>query len=675
MARSVAWRPSAFALAGVVWTIAIAAASLEGRVSNENRAVPVSPRSAPAEAGAQDPKIAAEACGVCHAATHRRWSNARHSKMLQPATASSVLAPFDAAPIQLRGAAFTLIRDSQGYAVRGPFPTSAVETHRVIYTLGSRRVQHYLTRLSDGRLVVLPPTWDVERREWFHNLDIVNPDDAAVNPIQVWNRSCLGCHVSGEERRFDAAAARYDTRWTDFGTSCERCHGPGADHVARMRMDAAGRPAGAAIVVPTRLDRERSTMVCAQCHSLRDITVPGFAAGDDYYDHFTPILEYAQPGGLDPPYWADGRPRRFSNDAIGLWQSRCWLDGGATCTTCHVDPHEPDIDRNPQLSSAGEATCAKCHADIVRDVPAHSRHAPGSAGTSCVGCHMPRTVVSLRSSMPDHTIGVPAPENTVRHGIPNACTECHRDRGAEWAVRTLAEWFPGGRRQRLVARANAFAAARRGETAALDGLIAIVADRGQPPLVRANAAGHLRRFPGPRAESYLLAAASDEHPAVRLTAVLGLGEPGFTAASATPVLVRGLADPRRVVRVGAAVSLVNRQVTSLEGAAGPLFEQAKRDYLTRAILLADDAGVRLDAGKFQLLNKDVDAAAASLEAALGLDAGLHAARYFLAIARLAQGRAAEARELLAAIPPEAPQAPAAARILAALPPGRPPRFR
>ena len=36
-------------------------------------------------------------------------------------------------------------------------------------------------------------------------------------------------------------------------------------------------------------------MVCAQCHSFRDIFVPGFNSGDDYYDHFVPILEFDQP--------------------------------------------------------------------------------------------------------------------------------------------------------------------------------------------------------------------------------------------------------------------------------------------------------------------------------------------------------------------------------------------
>jgi hypothetical protein len=59
--------------------------------------------------------------------------------------------------------------------------------------------------------------------------------------------------------------------------------------------------------VPTHLGADRSTMVCAQCHSLRDQTVPGFAAGRDYFDHFMPVLEFGQKSNAtDPAYWPDG---------------------------------------------------------------------------------------------------------------------------------------------------------------------------------------------------------------------------------------------------------------------------------------------------------------------------------------------------------------------------------
>ena len=597
---------------------------------------------------------------------HRKWAGARHSKMLQPATPVTVLGDFDKGSVTLRNARFGLERAGDGYAIRGAFPSTREEVHRVDYTLGSRRVQHYLTTLPDGRIVVLPPTWDVARREWFHNLDIVNPDEATRNPVQVWNSNCFGCHVSAEVKGFDPALARYATTWTDFGTNCERCHGPGATHAARYAGAAANAPGPSAIVVPTRLTAERSTMVCAQCHSLRDVTIPGFTAGSDYFDHFAPVLEYGQKSDKDPAYWADGRPRRFSNDAIGFWQSACFLRGNASCTTCHSDPHEPDIDRNAQLTRTNTDLCTRCHAPIGRDVPRHTRHAAGSAGSSCVACHMPPTVISLRTRMPDHTISVPAPENTVPYGIPNACSECHQDKDADWAAKTLQKWYPNGRRNQLIARADAFSAARRRDITAVEPLIALASDARQPPIVRANAVGYLRFFPTPRSRAALVAAAGSEHAPIRATAVLGLGEPGFDPESVAPALVTALGDARRVVRVGAALSLMNLRVTSVPPDAIPLFESAKRDYLTRASLLADDPGVLLDVGKFHLMNQDANEAAKALEASLRLEAGLHASRYFLAIGRLAQGRAADARDLLLAIPKGTPYSDPAAKLLAAI---------
>ncbi len=408
-------------------------------------------------------------------------------------------------------------------------------------------------------------------------------------------------------------------------------------------------------------------MVCAQCHSLRDVTVPGFTAGADYFDHFAPVLEYGQKSDKDPAYWADGRPRRFSNDAIGFWQSACFLSGKASCTTCHTDPHEPDIDRNPQLVRTNNGLCTKCHAPIARDLTRHTRHTAASTGSSCVACHMPATVISLRSRMPDHTISVPAPENTVKYGIPNACSECHQDKDPSWAVQTLEKWYPNGRRQRLVARADAFSAARRRDATAVAPLVALANDARQPPLVRANAVGYLRFFPTPQSRGALAAAATSDHAAIRATAVLGLGEPGFSPEASAPILIKALGDPRRVVRVGAALSLMNLRIANLPADALPQFEAAKRDYVTRATLLADDPGVLLDVGKFHLMNQDATAASAALEASLRLDADLHAARYFLAIGRLAQGRIADARALLTAIPKDTAYGDAAAKLLATLP--------
>jgi len=273
--------------------------------------------------------------------------------------------------------------------------------------------------------------------------------------------------------------------------------------------------------------------------------------------------------------------------------------------------------------------------------------------------------------MPDHSLGVPAPENTVRFGIPNACTECHQDKDATWAVARLAEWYPNGRRSKLVAQAEAFSAGRRRDQTALTALVAIARDVGAPPLVRANALGYLRYYPGTLSETALAASAASEHPVMRLTAVQGLGTPGFSSAVAVPVLTHALADERRVVRVGAAVSLTNLGVSSLKGEDGRRFDEAKRDYLTRADFLADDPTALLDVGKFQLLNRDVDAAVSTLAASLRLQGTLQASRYFLALARIAQGRVADARVLLSQIPKDDLYAADAAKLLATLPPRSP----
>ena len=80
-------------------------------------------------------------------------------------------------------------------------------------------------------------------------------------------------------------------------------------------------------MLQTRLDAARNTQVCAQCHSLRDIYVNGYQAGANYYDFFLPILEFNYPPNGDPAYFADGRTRRFSNDAASALAERVFSAG------------------------------------------------------------------------------------------------------------------------------------------------------------------------------------------------------------------------------------------------------------------------------------------------------------------------------------------------------------
>ncbi len=622
-------------------------------------------------AGASPAYVGAKACLGCHGETHARWDASRHSKMVRPATLEGVRGDFSVKEVSLRGETYLLEAKDGEYFITESRLLGKKTRHPILYTLGNRRIQHYLAWLEDGRIVVLPPSWDVTRKEWFHNMEIVGPEPENGMAVQVWNMNCFGCHVSRQERNFDLGTRTYDTDWIDFGTSCERCHGPGSDHV-ELYTNPKAVSHDSAIVVQTRLDPARNTMVCAQCHSLRDAISLDFVAGANYFDYFLPQLEYGLPQDHDPAWYVDGSTRRFSNDTLGLWLSRCFLEGGLTCVDCHSDPHDTEIEKNAAIRSEASAICTRCHEGIGEDVAAHSRHAEASAGSSCVECHMPRNVVSIKAKIRDHGISLPAPENTERHGIPNACNNCHEDRTPAWAAATLDEWFPGSRTRRLklLDRADVFSRAKAGDDPEVVGkLVALAANESEPPLIRANAVGYLGSFPSdPRVPPALLRASASTEPLIRAIAMPQIGRLGSSRlSSVTPFLIKALDDQVRTVRMGAAFALVSLGVRSLEGEAGLKFEAAKKIYAERAATSPDHAPTQLALGKFHLQNRDLVSAAAAFEASLKLDPDQKDALYYRAIARLGEGRTEEARRLLEQVDAKSDFHQAARALLATLP--------
>src|SRR5581483_9239838 len=152
----------------------------------------------------------------------------------------------------------------------------------------------------------------------------------------------------------------------------------------------------------------------------------------------------------------------------------CYLKGKATCLDCHVVPHNTDVDKNPQLRPDANALCTRCHAAEGKSLTAHTHHAEKSAGSSCVECHMPRTVFSIKAEIRDHAMTIPVPENTLSHGIPNACNSCHKDHDAAWTLARMKVWYGSDSRQKLIRRADDFTEGRAANPAAIPKLLAIL---------------------------------------------------------------------------------------------------------------------------------------------------------------------------------------------------------
>jgi len=116
------------------------------------------------------------------------------------------------------------------------------------------------------------------------------------------------------------------------------------------------------------------------------------------------------------------------------------------------------------------------------------------------------------------------------------------------------------------------------------------------------------------------------------------------------------------------MSLVNRGGGPLGPPDLPRFQAATREFAARAQPHQDDARIQRDLGLVHLLASDVDRAAEALQISVGLEPNRPSSRFLLAMARVGQGRAEEARALLKEVPSSDPYYKAAQDSLKQLSP-------
>jgi tetratricopeptide (TPR) repeat protein len=193
-------------------------------------------------------------------------------------------------------------------------------------------------------------------------------------------RRCLSCHVTSARAIItESSPVAYDS-----GITCEKCHGPGGNHILAVQANLPDR----AIIDPRLASGSQVVSLCAECHSPRGRSV----SKDD-------------PAAV-----------RFQGTTL-TW-SRCFLESQDTldCMTCH-DPH-----RNAAKSPAQyEEKCLSCHSNMNRAAGSErsrsnlesSSYTPPRSVCSvnpkqdCIGCHMPSVKnVVPHSSFTDHFIRI-----------------------------------------------------------------------------------------------------------------------------------------------------------------------------------------------------------------------------------------------------------------------------
>ena len=451
----------------------------------------------------EDDYVSSTTCRACHPSQYATWHGSFHRTMTQVATPESVRADFDAVVVEAvpghlmrlerRGDEFWAEFDDPGW--EGAPRDRPRITRQVVMITGSHHQNIYWYATGHDRaLNVLPGVYLLEEDRWTpRNAVVLAPPGQGVAMLDGhWNAVCIDCHTTHGKTRFDTPFLSepirdqaVDTTVAELGIACEACHGPAAAHVAanrnpirRYQLHTGGAP-DPTIVEPTRLDPQRSSQVCGQCHSIwefpdaageRAASAGGlpYRPGDELRatrfvaqprvngrSDTMQALITADPDFVRGSFWPDGLVRVSGREYNGLLDSPCFADATEpertlSCFSCHTMHKTPEDPRTVaewadthQVSAGmdGNAACTQCHAPIAADLPAHTNHAPESTGSRCYNCHMPYTSYGLLRAIRSHTVTSPSVRESVELGRPNACNLCHLDRTLAWSADHLRNWY------------------------------------------------------------------------------------------------------------------------------------------------------------------------------------------------------------------------------------------
>ncbi len=520
----------------------------------------VLPGSLPAEPLEESPAyVGSSVCKSCHEVEWSAWQNSHHALAWTVPTAETIMGDFDDTEFA-HDDTLTRFRIEDGtYYATVTEKDGSTHDHPVHSVAGIAPLQQYLLETEPGRLQSFDVVWDAEKLRWYHlypDQDLP-PDDGLhwTGPYKNWNGRCAECHATGFQKNYDLNTRAYASTQAEIGVGCEACHGPGSAHLDwandRPMMSTAIDldPYGFTMTFGQSVAADMEQ--CAGCHARREAfgegnPLPGTAFADAYN------LAVLRPG----LYHADGQILEEVYVYGSFLQSRMYAKG-VGCSDCH------DAHTATRLAD-GNALCTQCHSTTgnprfptlrlaAYDTPAHHFHTPGTEGAQCKSCHMIERLYMGIDGRRDHSFRVPRPDLATETGSPDACTDCHQDKSAEWSAARIAEWFPDST-HRGPHYSQVLARGRDRPDLNHDSLVALAMDPEAADIVRATAMYLLEGAGDPGIAEQVATLATDPSPLVRthMARLQRLAAPPDRLRRLEPLL----SDPLRSVRIAAARELL-----------------------------------------------------------------------------------------------------------------------
>jgi tetratricopeptide (TPR) repeat protein len=203
----------------------------------------------------------------------------------------------------------------------------------------------------------------------------------------------------------------------------------------------------------------------------------------------------------------------------------------------------------------------------------------------------------------------------VKYGTPNACTDCHTDKPAQWAADAVGRWF-GPDRKGFQTYMDAFAAASANRADARQLLASVAGDPNAPNVARANALVELAPYISPANADLARRSLADSDPMVRIAAMDMFAN--VPAAQVWSLVAPLLSDPVLGVRTRAASLLAAVPTDRQPQADRDRFERAAAEFVVALKFNADRPEDRSSLANFYVRRGLTKEAEAEYKAALRL---------------------------------------------------------
>jgi len=357
-------------------------------------------------------------CALCHSQIYETYRQTGMGKSLFKPTPQNTIEDYKENTEFYHSLSDThysmIFRDRAYYQRRWQIGFDGTETNveemKIDYVLGAGdHARSYLHRTPRGTLIELPLGWYSERGGYWG----MSPGFDSRHPQtrRVVSYECVFCHDGYPKVPSGSDVPGADPVFTGDlpeGIDCQRCHGPGGQHIRATQTSGAklsdirGR-----IVNPARLSSKIQMELCMQCHleptsGRIPALIRRFDRGPFSYIPGQPLEDFIlyfdhSPGtGYDDKF-------EIESAAYRLRKSRCFLEskGALTCPFCH-DPHR-NLPTGDEATKHYSSECRHCHEPGIGALIASGKH-PDAA--DCVSCHMPkrRTDDVVHAVITDHFI-------------------------------------------------------------------------------------------------------------------------------------------------------------------------------------------------------------------------------------------------------------------------------